>query len=1509
MRSLLNPLSHLGAQLPIVMIGVILLAAVVILLITFLTGYALKKAEKKKNSPVLKTKAPKEEVIPSYQMPWRGGLLSQFLTLKGVFRVGDVSLAFLRALAFLRERLDNLTYKYQLPWYLMVGASNSGKSSLLESSGMALPVGMPDFGLKDNHPAMRWWFFNRGVVLDIHGSLVMEDHKPAAEERGWRTVLSLLGRYRAKRPLDGIILTIPVSELYGRERLSPENLNARARFLAQKLMTAQHYLGIRLPVYVIITKCDYLPGFQNFCHELPLAQHQNMLGWSVPYALHTAYAPYWVDEAFQTISENMASIRLEMFTQGVAEENSDGIFVLADEFSSLQGSLQLYLDHIFKNSAYEESLMLRGLYFCGDSGIQGVPAGVTVTENLATANDDMKLKADLSLSTYPASYPRPLEPVSARTLVENINRTAGSQNQATLLSWEESQYPSAANRPIFFGKDIFENKIFFESGLAYPIYSRLISANRNINLAKAGMIAFVGIGTFGMLSAYENFKKNYDFLMPVLGKVNSVLAQVSPSSAGEVPMPQSLFDAQAKSLLEMMNHLQRTSFFSFFIPSSWFSPIHHQLNHSLKISYEQIVLRTIYMDLLIKIREVLNFRPGNGFTGNMPFEPPARTTAFNELLNPTQTTEFNQFRGYVERVSLLAQNIDRYNQLRDSADPALLNDLVSFTFNMQLPAEFSASYQKFRKVLHESPYPPIDLKPYYPLAQSTLRGLYATFLNILFNPNDPSSLIGQLRYLTVSFGNGQNAQPIDLDVIRSFVAGIEQILPAFGTAGQTWIDGAYFNPGPAFSETIGRINDTPVFGPPVVEQLAQQTNGAFTAFHQELKQLNQLLITSTSADPAKPLPFSAGIFNIERSLNRLFLEPFMAKTSGEMFVTLIPENKTNLWNPLFIDEAVNLVKAYETFVEKELTSFPAGLRESLKQIALQNLQLNVTRNIAKAQALTDLPVASQIGDANEETLRTLVTNMKETLPSFTKLLETLNKLQNSTISGSLQNLLGDLSTRLLERVDSLLIAYVPYGVRDNNFDWWDGKSPVFLEGFTVHDAGELQSYLDHQRQLISHLGIDYAQPLVKFLNSDIMKGFLSNKALSNRWSQIIEQLGQYDKKRPNNTIITLENFIGKDSLNLTMDNCFQKISLAEVKQNSGDFFLDRRIQLRRALLARCEVAKRQSTIQNYEKLVSLYNTSLRDKFPFVNPNAAQTQGEADPGDLKQFFQLYNDFGGSPKNILEQVYQLGDDAKDPYLFLKQMETVKAFFQPYLDSQSPSDVPSFDFSVDFRVNQENETGGNMIIDWILAPNDVTKISNNDKKREGRWSYGSPVTMTFRWPDSSETQPFLDKTQPFMAVDGQTVTYTYPGQWAFFKMVFTQQATSSDFAAMRDTQPYTLRYEIPNGPEEKTIVYTRVTLRGPPKGKTAGAVLEIPSFPVSAPDLNSKIMDMANRPVIAQGLLDPNPQFLSEIDSQIKTVNSPAVTPAPAPAAAAPPAPADTAPAALAADTPPPEETPAQ
>ncbi|MBW1803034.1 MAG: hypothetical protein JRJ85_20165, partial [Deltaproteobacteria bacterium] len=193
-----------------------------------------------------------------------------------------------------------------------------------------------------------------------------------SDEKGWRTLLRLLQKYRPERPLDGIVLTIPCSNLMGPKDQVAERLNQsvqKAAHLYEKLWNAQKQLGLRFPVYILITKCDEIRGFKSLCRVIPHRFRNHIFGWSNPYAVDTTYSSDWVAESFNTLDKQIRMAQMELFAEGVDLHESDDLYLLPGYFRSISESLRIYLDHLFKETAYHESFLFRGLYFCGDSGM------------------------------------------------------------------------------------------------------------------------------------------------------------------------------------------------------------------------------------------------------------------------------------------------------------------------------------------------------------------------------------------------------------------------------------------------------------------------------------------------------------------------------------------------------------------------------------------------------------------------------------------------------------------------------------------------------------------------------------------------------------------------------------------------------------------------------------------------------------------------------------------------------------------------------------------------------------------------------------------------------------------------------------------------------------------------------------------------------------------------------------------------------------------------------------
>ena len=58
-----------------------------------------------------------------------------------------------------------------------------------------------------------WWFTDEAVFLDTAGRYTTQDSDAASDSAGWKEFLALLRKYRKRRPVNGVILTISAQDL------------------------------------------------------------------------------------------------------------------------------------------------------------------------------------------------------------------------------------------------------------------------------------------------------------------------------------------------------------------------------------------------------------------------------------------------------------------------------------------------------------------------------------------------------------------------------------------------------------------------------------------------------------------------------------------------------------------------------------------------------------------------------------------------------------------------------------------------------------------------------------------------------------------------------------------------------------------------------------------------------------------------------------------------------------------------------------------------------------------------------------------------------------------------------------------------------------------------------------------------------------------------------------------------------------------------------------------------
>ena len=252
-------------------------------------------------------------------------------------------------------------WRYRQPWVVLLGEAGAGKSSIAES----ISVGRREtLLLKEQRlsaPDSEWLFFNRGVLIDIGGATANGDEGSGERER-WHEVLERLDDYRPERPVDAAVLTISAATLL---RGDGAELHDIAERCYRQLWEMQKRLDLTFPVYLVVSRCDAVPGFHDFWGAQPEELRKQIFGWSTPHALTHGFSPRWIDDAFTAVDAGLNGLQLNVATAGGALGDPDRFFLFPRQFAALAAPLKAVLGHVFRSGALHEDFYFRGLYFTG----------------------------------------------------------------------------------------------------------------------------------------------------------------------------------------------------------------------------------------------------------------------------------------------------------------------------------------------------------------------------------------------------------------------------------------------------------------------------------------------------------------------------------------------------------------------------------------------------------------------------------------------------------------------------------------------------------------------------------------------------------------------------------------------------------------------------------------------------------------------------------------------------------------------------------------------------------------------------------------------------------------------------------------------------------------------------------------------------------------------------------------------------------------------------------------
>ncbi|SFG09877.1 type VI secretion system protein ImpL [Duganella sp. CF458] len=255
---------------------------------------------------------------------------------------------------------------YELPWYIMIGSPGSGKTTALANSGLQFPLS-ERFG----QAAIRgvggtrncdWWFTDRAVLLDTAGRYTTQDSNQQADSAAWTGFMQLLKKYRVRRPINGVLLTLSVPELLEQ---SPAKRASHIEALRMRLQELHDELDIRFPLYVLVTKIDLLPGCMEFFSDMGKEERAQVWGTTFPYreaGTEAATAPAFSAD-FAALEERINARLIDRMQQERDPQRRALLYAFPQQLAAVKTTLCEFVDHLTSTSRFTDQPLLRGVYF------------------------------------------------------------------------------------------------------------------------------------------------------------------------------------------------------------------------------------------------------------------------------------------------------------------------------------------------------------------------------------------------------------------------------------------------------------------------------------------------------------------------------------------------------------------------------------------------------------------------------------------------------------------------------------------------------------------------------------------------------------------------------------------------------------------------------------------------------------------------------------------------------------------------------------------------------------------------------------------------------------------------------------------------------------------------------------------------------------------------------------------------------------------------------------------
>ncbi len=383
---------------------------------------------------------------------------------------------------FLRRWSQRLgrQYMYQLPWYLVLGMEGSGKDKALQYAGLDFHHSLHQINCLSpadnsaNH--CEWYLTSQGVLVSPSSDYLAQGNG------SWRLMLGLLTRYRARQPINGVVLAVSVQDLL---HLSPDELYRQAVLLRKRLLELRRRFNIRFPLYLMITKADRLAGFSQYFSRYDGPELEQYWGMAFQWPCDRGqYSGFQTDfgEGYDGLQYRLHAALADTLAAEGDPRLRAKILAFPQAFAALRPLLLRYVSTLCAGSDCDGDIALRGLFFTSAN----------------QKNHSCKLSASPGQSTvFDYGY-------------------------AVDETFEDSVKNSVPSRQSYFLKALFRDVILAEGGLAGLNFWSACRRRFQVIAGCGLLLALLGAVVTEFTTSYHN---NRLYLAQVEGRIHSLAQQ------------------------------------------------------------------------------------------------------------------------------------------------------------------------------------------------------------------------------------------------------------------------------------------------------------------------------------------------------------------------------------------------------------------------------------------------------------------------------------------------------------------------------------------------------------------------------------------------------------------------------------------------------------------------------------------------------------------------------------------------------------------------------------------------------------------------------------------------------------------------------------------------------------------------------------------------------------------------------------------------------------------------